>query len=84
MQAERRRSNYPAPDKILEKNIKYFYKNGEIDLPENFNGLGYSNLIYLVLKIVSFVEKFKKAKKEGLAIIKAVYKLDTGEVKRLE
>lgn len=51
-------------EKILEKNIKYFYKNGEIDLPENFNGLGYSNLIYLVLKIVSFVEKFKKAKKE--------------------
>ena len=51
-------------EKILERNIKYFYKNGEIDLPENFNGLGYSNLIYLVLKIVSFVEKFKKAKKE--------------------
>ncbi|SFN25091.1 Predicted ATP-dependent endonuclease of the OLD family, contains P-loop ATPase and TOPRIM domains [Chryseobacterium oleae] len=51
-------------EKILEKNIKYFYKNGEIDLPENFNGLGYSNLIYLVLKIISFVEKFKKAKKE--------------------
>lgn len=51
-------------EKILERNIKYFYKNGEIDLPENFNGLGYSNLIYLVLKLVSFVEKFKKAKKE--------------------
>lgn len=54
-------------EKILERNIKYFYKNGEIDLPENFNGLGYSNLIYLVLKIVSFIEKFKKAKKEEKA-----------------
>lgn len=54
-------------EKILERNIKYFYKNGEIDLPENFNGLGYSNLIYLVLKIVSFIEKFKKSKREDKA-----------------
>lgn len=51
-------------EKILEKNIKYYYKNGEISLPENFNGLGYSNLIYLVLKVVSFIDKFKKAGKE--------------------
>jgi len=51
-------------EKILEKNIKYYYKNGEISLPENFNGLGYSNLIYLVLKVVSFIDKFKKARKE--------------------
>ncbi|MEO7990144.1 MAG: AAA family ATPase [Chryseolinea sp.] len=49
------------PENILKNNIKYFYKQDNVTLPENFNGLGYSNLIYLVLKVVSFIEKFKKA-----------------------
>jgi putative ATP-dependent endonuclease of OLD family len=49
------------PENILKNNIKYFYKQDGVQLPENFNGLGYSNLIYLVLKVVSFIEKFKKA-----------------------
>jgi putative ATP-dependent endonuclease of the OLD family len=49
------------PENILKNNIKYFYKQDDVTLPENFNGLGYSNLIYLVLKVVSFIEKFKKA-----------------------
>lgn len=50
------------PETIIKNNIKYFYKSGSIELPENYNGLGYSNLIYLVLKIVSFIEDFKKKK----------------------
>jgi predicted ATP-dependent endonuclease of OLD family len=49
------------PEKILKDNIKFFYNQDGVSLPENFNGLGYSNLIYLVLKVVSFIEKFKKA-----------------------
>lgn len=61
------------PENILKNNIKYFYKQNDITLPENFNGLGYSNLIYLVLKVVSFIEKFKKAaplyKSETLTIL---------------
>jgi len=61
------------PESILRNNIKYFYKQDNITLPENFNGLGYSNLIYLVLKVVSFIEKFKKAdpinKSETLTIL---------------
>jgi putative ATP-dependent endonuclease of the OLD family len=61
------------PENILKNNIKYFYKQDNITLPENFNGLGYSNLIYLVLKVVSFIEKFKKAaplnKSETLTIL---------------
>ncbi|MDI9311295.1 MAG: AAA family ATPase [Limnohabitans sp.] len=54
-------------ESILSKNMKYYYENGEIPLPENYNGLGYSNLIFLVLKVVSFIEKFKKAKAEDKA-----------------
>lgn len=61
------------PENILKNNIKYYYKQDDITLPENFNGLGYSNLIYLVLKVVSFIEKFKKAapfnKSETLTIL---------------
>jgi len=61
------------PENILKNNIKYFYKQDDITLPENFNGLGYSNLIYLVLKVVSFIEKFKKSsplnKSETLTIL---------------
>lgn len=61
------------PENILKNNIKYFYKQNDITLPENFNGLGYSNLIYLVLKVVSFIEKFKKTaptdKSETLTIL---------------
>ncbi len=61
------------PENILKNNIKYFYKQDDITLPENFNGLGYSNLIYLVLKVASFIEKFKKAapisKSETLTIL---------------
>ena len=60
-------------ENILRNNIKYFYKQNDITLPENFNGLGYSNLIYLVLKVVSFIEKFKKSaplnKSEALTIL---------------
>lgn len=50
------------PESIIRNNIKYYYKSGSIELPENYNGLGYSNLIFLVLKIVSFIENFKKKK----------------------
>ena len=61
------------PENILKNNIKYFYKQNDITLPENFNGLGYSNLIYLVLKVVSFIEKYKKSapldKSETLTIL---------------
>ncbi|GEM51836.1 ATP-dependent endonuclease [Empedobacter brevis NBRC 14943 = ATCC 43319] len=57
------------PETIIKNNIKYFYKSGSIELPENYNGLGYSNLIYLVLKIVSFIEDFKKKKANNITQI---------------
>jgi len=54
-------------EEVIKKNIKYFYKQDEIDLPESYNGLGYSNLIYMILELASFVEKFKNSKKEKLS-----------------
>jgi len=55
------------PENILKNNIRYFYKQNDINLPENYNGLGYSNLIYLVLKVVSFIEKFKKIESPNIS-----------------
>lgn len=59
-------SSFNSED-VIKKNIKYFYKQDEIDLPESYNGLGYSNLIYMILELASFVEKFKNSKKEKLS-----------------
>jgi putative ATP-dependent endonuclease of the OLD family len=52
---------------VIRNNIKYLYKQEEIDLPESSNGLGYSNLIYMVLEFASFIEKHKNAKEEKIS-----------------
>jgi putative ATP-dependent endonuclease of OLD family len=52
---------------VIKNNIKYYYKHTEIDLPESYNGLGYSNLIYMVLELASFIERFRNAKEEKLS-----------------
>lgn len=44
---------------VLKNNIKYFYKKEGILLPEKNNGLGYNNLIQMVLGFASFFEEFK-------------------------
>jgi len=54
-------------EKVLKNNIKYLYKQNEINLPESYNGLGYSNLIYMILELASFIEKFKNSKEEKLS-----------------
>jgi putative ATP-dependent endonuclease of OLD family len=54
-------------EKIIKNNIQYLYKQDEIDLPESYNGLGYSNLIYMILELASFIEKFKNSKEEKLS-----------------
>lgn len=38
----------------LFQGIKLFYKDNEHLLPEKYNGLGYSNLIYIISEILSF------------------------------
>lgn len=54
-------------EKVLKNNIQYLYKQNEINLPESYNGLGYSNLIYMILELASFIEKFKNSKSEKLS-----------------
>jgi putative ATP-dependent endonuclease of OLD family len=52
---------------VIRNNIKYYYQQDEINLPESYNGLGYSNLIYMVLELASFIERFKNAKEEKVS-----------------
>lgn len=51
-------------ESIIKNNIRYLYKQDEINLPESYNGLGYSNLIYMILEFASFIEKQLNAKQE--------------------
>lgn len=54
-------------EKVMNNNIRYYYKQGDINLPESYNGLGYSNLIYMILELAGFIEKFKNSKEEKLS-----------------
>jgi len=49
---------------VIKNNIKYYYKHQEINLPESYNGLGYSNLIFMILEFISFIERFKNSNEE--------------------
>jgi len=59
-------------EKVMNNNIHYYYKQGDINLPENYNGLGYSNLIYMILELAGFIEKFKNNKEENFSNILVV------------
>lgn len=49
------------PEKVLKGSTQLFYENtDESLLPESYNGLGYSNLIYIVLRFISFYEEYIK------------------------
>lgn len=54
-------------EKVIKNNIQYLYLQNEVNLPESYNGLGYSNLIYMILELESFIEKFKNSKKVKLS-----------------
>lgn len=51
-------------ESVIKNNIKYYYKHAVINLPESYNGLGYSNLIFMVLELTSFIEKFRNSSEE--------------------
>lgn len=54
-------------ESVIKNNIKYYYTQEEIHLPESYNGLGYSNLIYMVLELASFIQRFRNAKEEKVS-----------------
>ena len=49
---------------LLEGNTTIFYNRGNNRLPENYNGLGYMNLINMIFEIEIKIQEFKKSKEE--------------------
>ncbi|MCX7549674.1 ATP-dependent nuclease [Xanthomarina sp. F2636L] len=47
-------------ENILKGNTQLFYNQDTSVLPESYNGLGYSNLIYMILQFISFYEAYDK------------------------
>lgn len=54
-------------ESVIRNNIKYYYQQDEINLPESYNGLGYSNLIYMILELASFIQRFRNAKDDKIS-----------------
>lgn len=51
-----------APEHLLKNNVRLYYKFEEKKLPEKYNGLGYSNLIYIIAEIIGFHFETKETK----------------------
>tara|TARA_R110000868_G_scaffold387291_1_gene655856 strand:+ start:485 stop:2533 length:2049 start_codon:yes stop_codon:yes gene_type:complete len=51
-------------ESVIKNNIKYYYKHTDLNLPESYNGLGYSNLIFMILEFTSFVQRYINSKDE--------------------
>lgn len=49
---------------LLEGNTTVFYNRGNNRLPENYNGLGYMNLINMIFEIEIKIQELKKSKEE--------------------
>lgn len=59
---------------LLEGNTTVVYSHDDNNkLPENFNGLGYMNLISMIFEIEILIEEFKKAKDENPSDINLLF-----------
>ncbi len=43
-----------STEKLLENNVRLFFEHNSVLLPEKYNGLGYSNLIYIISQILGY------------------------------
>lgn len=50
-------------EEILKRNSKLKYSIDELVLPESYNGLGYSNMLYIFIQIITYKYKVNKDKK---------------------
>ena len=44
---------------LVKENTTLMYKNEDYDLPENYNGLGYLNLISIIFQIETIMAEFR-------------------------
>lgn len=48
---------------ILKRNSKLKYKIDEFLMPESYNGLGFSNMMYMFIQLITYIESVKKENK---------------------
>jgi len=58
---------------LLQANTTVMYMHGSNRLPENYNGLGYMNLINIIFEIDILINEFKKSKSEKPADINLLF-----------
>jgi len=58
---------------LLKGNTTVVYKHDVNELPENYNGLGYMNLISMIFEIELLINEFKKKKSEKPADINLLF-----------
>ncbi|MBK8850164.1 MAG: ATP-dependent endonuclease [Saprospiraceae bacterium] len=58
---------------LLKGNTTVYYKHNDNDLPENFNGLGYLNLISIIFEIEIKKYEFEKLKNENPSDINLLF-----------
>jgi predicted ATP-dependent endonuclease of OLD family len=58
---------------LLKGNTTVYYKHDDNDLPENFNGLGYLNLISMIFEIEIKKYEFQKSKNENPADLNLLF-----------
>jgi len=58
---------------LLEGNTTVLYSQGDHNLPEHYNGLGYMNLISMIFEIELLLSKFRRSLKEKPAAINLLF-----------
>jgi predicted ATP-dependent endonuclease of OLD family len=58
---------------LLEGNTTVVYSQGDHELPENYNGLGYMNLISMIFEIEVLLAEFRCSTQENPAAINLLY-----------
>ncbi len=52
-----------AIEDVLKKNSKIKYNVDNLAMPESYNGLGFSNLMYMLIQLITFIDTSKKEEK---------------------
>ena len=58
---------------IITKNSAVVYEQGDYRLPESYNGLGYINLIYMILEIHNKLDSFKATEDKKSACVNLLF-----------
>lgn len=50
-------------EEVLKKNSKVKYKIDQFVMPESYNGLGFSNMMFMIIQLITYIHESKKQEK---------------------